>query len=245
MKAIIIEDQPQILEQNKALILKNFPLIEFVGESGSVRSGVDLINEHQPDILFLDVELSDGYSFEILEQIDYSRYKIVFVTSFDKYAVKAFRFAAVDYLLKPLDEAELRECLLRVIASKTSDQNALQVLLNNHSENSLRKISLQNSDGTYITQVDKIVHIEAYGNYTKFYIENREKPLLISKTMKEFEKLLKDDGFLRVHHGHMVNQAHIHKFVSKDGGHLIMTGNKEVPVSQRKRHEIVSYIDSL
>lgn len=247
MNAIILEDNTVLRNQLKELVHKYFPQITFIGEGSTIEEGFDLIsNTNNVELLFLDVELKDGTSFELLAQIEYHKYKVVFITSFDKYAVKAFRYSAIDYLLKPVNEQELQDCLEKVLLASLEETKAIEVFLHNQKANKEnKKVTLQNSDGIYVTNIKDIIHIEAYGNYTKVHVTYQKLPLVISKTLKEFEKLFSQDGFLRTHHGHMININHVRKLVSKDGGYLIMTNDREIPISQRKKSDVMTQIEAI
>lgn len=248
MKALIIEDNEGALKALKRDLKEYFPSINVVGSSSSVEEAIKLIEENDSvQLLFLDVELRGGTCFDILKRINYKEYKIIFTTSFSEYAIKAFRYSAIDYLMKPLIKKELIEAISRVevLGNKLAEQKKIESLLENvSSEDRYTKIALTNSDGTYIVNLEELVYIEANGNYTKVYIKGEKKYLLISKTLKYFEKMLQGGGFLRPHHTYIVNSTFIRKYVNKDGSYLILKNGTHIPVSQRKKQDVLLYINS-
>ncbi len=245
MRVVIVEDNFSALNSLKRELSEVYPLIEVVNEVKTVDEAITIINETDFELLFLDVELPDGNCFDILKRIDYKKYKIIFTTAFSEYAVNAFRFCAIDYLLKPLKTSELKEAIEKATAQNKDDE-ALKVetlLVNQTVEN--KKIALTNSDGTYIVELNEIIYIEADGNYVKVYVKGEKKYFLISKTLKHFDKLLTNQGFIRVHHAFIVNVEFIRKYVSKDGSYIILKNKVNVPVSQRKKSKLVTLINNV
>jgi two-component system LytT family response regulator len=249
LKALVIEDNDGALKALKRDLKEFCPNIDVVDSSSSVEGAIALIDSNTSiQLLFLDVELEGGTCFDILKRINYKQYKIIFITAFSEYAIKAFRYSAIDYLMKPIKEEELIEAVNRVevIDDSQIEKQKIELLLENlSSSDKYTKIALTNSDGTYIVNIEELVYIEANGNYTKVYLKNEKKSLLISKTLKFFEKLLQNLGFIRPHHAYIVNSTFIRKYVNKDGSYLILKDGTHVPVSQRKKQDILSYINSL
>ncbi len=244
MKVAIIEDNEGALKSLKRDLADFYPNLDIIGHKSTVSEGIEYLKTCDAELLFMDVNLPDGTCFDILQRIDYKRFKIIFCSAYDKYAINAFRYSAVDYLLKPIKVDELKEAMSKVL--NDNEQSTINVLLENAKQiERPKKMALTNSDGTYIIEITNLIYIEANGNYSNVFTTEREKYLLISKTMKSFESLLKNGEFMRVHHTYIVNMNHVLKFVSKDGGYLILKNGTNIPVSQRKRPEIVKYLDSL
>lgn len=243
LTTIIIDDEPRARETIKNMLMLYCPELELVGEAASVASGVELINKIQPEVVLLDIKMPDGSGFDLLEQLDAIDFALVFITAFDEYAVKAFKFSAMDYLLKPIDPDELVDTIARVKYHKKSDNIDLSVVLNNlrdlKKEN--KKLVLKTAESIFVVSVQDIIRCESSGNYTYFYFTN-EKPILVSHTLKDYEEMLKEHSFLRVHQSHLVNLEHIKRFDKSDGGMLVMTDNKTVPVATRKKEMLLNVL---
>lgn len=244
LKAIIIDDS---IEARKALVSEiqdSCPDIELIGQAEGVVSGAKLIRSIQPDLVFLDIQMNDGTGFDLLELLGSITFKVIFTTASDEYAVKAFKYSAVDYLLKPIDSDELVAAVKK--ADGSSQKENLSLLLENakHSNKPVRKLALNTLDKLHIVNISDIVRCESDVNYTQFFFNNGTK-LLVTKTLKDFEDLLSDHQFVRVHQSHLVNVNYIKEFVKGDGGYLVMTDKTSVPVSTRKRNAVVEMLNSL
>lgn len=240
---VIIDDEPRARETIKNMLMLYCPDLEIAGEAASVASGVGLINELQPDLVLLDIKMPDGTGFDLLKQLPSIDFSLVFITAFDEYAVKAFKFSAVDYLLKPIDPDELVSTIDRVKQQKKSDKVDLSVVLNNlrdlKKEN--KKLVLKTTESIFVVSIQEIIRCEASGNYTHFYLSS-EHPILVSHTLKDYEEMLKGYSFLRVHQSHLVNLEHIKRYDKSDGGMLVMTDNKTVPVATRKKEMLLNVL---
>jgi len=246
IKAIIIDD----IEQARITFRKDLevyaPDIEVIGEAGGVVEGAKLLKRLQPDILFLDIQMQDGSGFDLLDLLPEIPFKIIFITASDAHAIKAFRYAAIDYLLKPVDPDELMGSLEKYRSHKLNENEKYKLLnesLKNHNKPTNR-LALHSQDKIHIVNISDIIRCESSVNYTEFYFTDRKK-MVVSKTLKEFEDLLTDLNFYRVHQSHLVNTKFIREFVKTEGGHLIMDDGSMVPVSTRKRPEVVKMLDEL
>lgn len=248
MNAIIIDDETIARNTLKSDIKIYCPDINVIAEADGVKTGIAAIKKFNPDIVFLDVEMQDGTGFDILEQLNPSALKVIFTTAYDTYAVKAFKFSAIDYLLKPIDADDLSTAVkkLTTIIDTKSLQSSIKTLIENtrNVNKEPHRIVIASSDGHSIFSVNEIIRFEAERNYTKVIIQN-EKPLLVAKTLKHFEDLLKDHRFERIHQSHIVNVSHIKKYISRDGGYLILSDGSNIPVAQRKKTEILALLESL
>jgi two-component system, LytTR family, response regulator len=248
MRAIIIDDEKSARDTLKSDIVHSCPEVTIVAEANGVKTGIAAIKEFKPDLVFLDVEMMDGNGFDILEQLHPAYFKVIFTTAYDTHAVKAFKFSAVDYLLKPVDTDELIAAVKKL--NTVIDTKGLQMSLNALIENSknnqkeLQKIVINSSDGHYVFSIDEIIRFEADRNYTKVVFE-KEKPLLVAKTLKHFEDLLKGQKFERIHQSHIINVRHIKKYIPRDGGYVVMSNTDNVPVAQRKRAELLELLELL
>lgn len=244
LKAIIIDDS---IEARKALVTEIedcCPEIELIGQAEGVVSGAKLIRSMNPDLIFLDIQMNDGSGFDLLELIGNITFKVIFTTASDEYAVKAFKYSAVDYLLKPIDPDELVSAVKK--AERGNQKENLNLLMENakNTNKPVRKLALNTLDKLHIVNISDIVRCESDVNYTQFFFSNGNK-LLVTKTLKDFEDLLSEHQFIRVHQSHLVNVNFIKEFVKGDGGYLVMTDKTSVPVSTRKRNTVVEMLNSL
>lgn len=243
--AILIDDDQNLRSGMKQLLARYAPEIKIIGEADSVANGVEVIDQLQPQVVFLDIQMNDGTGFDILEQLALKNGKIsshiVFITAHEQYAIKAFRFSALDFLLKPVDPDELQKVIEKIknVLVKNDDYAHIDLLLENIRKkvDNFKRIALSNSDGMHLFEVSDIIRCESEDNYTKFYIKNN-KPILISKTLKEYEELLTDHGFVRIHQSHLINLAFLKSYIKKDGGYVVMADNSNLPISQRKRESL-------
>lgn len=252
IKAILIDDDNNLRVGMKNLLARYCPEIRVVGEADDVDSGVKIIQEIDSDVLFLDIHLFNGTGFDILEKLTQKLGKIsqqvVFITAFEQYAIKAFRFSALDYLLKPVDPEELKNVTEKIknTLQKNSMNNNVEVLLENikKDEQDFKRLILSNSDGMHVIEIEDIIHCASSDNYTKFYIKNK-KPILISKTLKEYEELLGPHGFERIHQSHLINMNYVKSYYKKEGFFVVLKDETKLPVSQRKKEKFVSLLKNI
>ncbi|MEM0541106.1 LytTR family DNA-binding domain-containing protein [Flavobacterium sp. j3] len=243
--AIIIDDDDNLRRGMKSLLSRFAPDITIIGEADSAKTGSKLLLESQPQVVFLDIHLGDGTGFDLLEEVYKNGVKItaqiIFITAHEQYAIKAFRFSALDFLLKPVDPEELQKVIakLKIVIDKNDNAAHIDLLLENIRKkvDNFKRIALSNSDGIHLFEVSDIIRCESEDNYTKFYIKNN-KPVLISKTLKEYEDLLTEHGFERIHQSHLINLAYLKSYIKKDGGYVVMADNSNLPISQRKKDRL-------
>ncbi len=243
--AVIIDDDVNLRNGMKGLLALYAPDINIIGEGESVATGIAVINNLKPQVVFLDIQMNDGTGFDMLEKLSEMNGKItshiVFITAYEQYAIKAFRFSALDFLLKPVSPDDLEKVIakIRTILEKDDDYSHIDLLLENIRKkvDNFKRIALSNSDGIHLLDIVDIMRCESDDNYTKFYVKNR-KPILISKTLKEYEEMLTEHGFARIHQSHLINLAYVKSYVKKDGGFVLMRDDVQLPISQRKREQI-------
>ncbi len=241
IKTVIIDDELFSRKTLMNLLIDFFPKLKVVGEADDIQQGIELIKQAKPDLVFLDVHLKSGTGFDLLKQIGDLSFELIFVTAHDEYAITAFQFAAFGYLLKPLVIKELKEVVGRFIDKRSLEshhQKRIKILIENYSEGLVKKIVVQNVNGFEVLELNEILYLEGAVNYTKFYLSNG-KSILISKTLKEYETLLKEQGFLRVHQSFLINLHHVKQYQKGEGGQVIMSNQKEIPVSRRKKAEFI------
>lgn len=234
MRLAIVDDEAPA-RANLRAALGTIPMeLEVVGEAHDVESAIALIGETRPDVVLLDIWLGDGTGFDVLERLAQGVTRVIFVTAFDHHAVRAFKSGAVHYLLKPVVRADLQEALERVGALPPvtdADLEQARAILTD-------RITVPTSEGFHVLAPAEIVRCESDGNYTRFHLAQGEK-VLASRTLKEFDALLEPYGFMRVHLSHLVNLAQVRMYLHRDGGTLLLRDGQEVPVSHRRRQEVV------
>lgn len=246
LTAVIVDDMPQAIDNLRLDLQRYCPEVRVIGDADGVVNGAKLLKEIQPDILFLDIQLQDGSGFDLLEILSDIKFKLIFTTASDAFAIKAFRFAALDYLLKPIDPDQLMESVKKAKNQLEEQQKqSIDILMENVRSRKLpEKIALHTLEKVQIVAVEDIVRCESSGNYTIFYFSNDQK-LLVTKTLKEFDKLLESHQFLRVHQSHLINLQHIDAFIKTEGGYILMKDGSQVPVSTRKRAMVLKKIENL
>jgi two-component system LytT family response regulator len=246
MKTIIIEDEIQAISALIADINRYCPELKVIGTSGSVDEAIQLIKESKPELVFLDIQLTDGLGFEILEAFQKGEFHVIFTTAYSQYAINAIKFSALDYLLKPINGEELKAAVAKAKTVSTLDvQIQIENFIKNQSlQNQNKRIALQTTQGIYIHEMNTILKCTSEGNYTNIHFIDGKK-LLISKPLKEFEDLLCTNGFERIHHSHIINLNHLVSFIFKDGGYVIMSDKSSLPVSKRKKASLMEFLNNL
>ena len=247
--AILIDDDSNLRNGMRELLAFYAPDITIVGEAEDVETGVSVMDKLKPQVVFLDIQLNDGTGFDVLEQLAKKNGKttshIVFITAHEEYAIKAFRFSALDFLLKPVDPDELEIVVgkIRTVLEKNNSYAHIDLLLENIRKkvDNFKRIALTTADGIHLFEVSDIIRCESEDNYTTFYIKN-SKPIVISKTLKEYEDLLSEYGFERIHQSHLINLAYLKSYVKKDGGYIVMADNSQLPISARKKERLQELI---
>ncbi len=244
--AIIIDDVEKARETLKRDIEDYCPEVQVIGEASGVREAVELLQKTKTDILFLDIQMQDGDGFDVLNKLESKPFKVIFTTASDAYAIKAFKFSAVDYLLKPIDPEELANAVMKAGDGQKGQEESLKLLAEalRNTGKKHERIALHTTEKIHMVPIVDILRCEADGNYTKFHLEGG-KTHLVTKTLKEFDELLTENGFFRVHQSHLVNTKRIKEFIKSDGGYLVMTDKSSVPVSTRKRAEVMEMLEKL
>lgn len=248
MKVLIIDNEASVRTGLKVQLETFCPEMTLLQEADGVASGLAVIESFQPDIVFLDVEMDDGTGIDLLKKTGTFNFQLIFITAHNKYAVDAFKFSAIDFLLKPIDTDDLLISLEKAIANLKNKNLKDQIQVLNETMNAIslehKKIVLKDKDNIYFIKVNDIIRCRAEGPYTEFFISNGQK-ITISKNLKEYDELLEPYGFVRAHHSHLINVRKISRFDKTDGGNLIMENKDEVPVSQRKKEQLMSIITQI
>lgn len=245
IRAVIIDDEINNQELISNLLKTYADNVQVVGVANSVDTAYKTINEQHPDLIFLDIQMPDGTGFDLLKKFDKINFKIIFVTAHQEYAIEAFKYSALDYILKPLAPANLLAAVKKMEDAISSEELNLKLktLLNNIAEpaKNKKKIVLKTMERIYSVDLDDIIRFESDGGYTKVYLADGKR-IMVSKTMKEYDDLLMDAGFLRVHHSHLINMNHLFCF-EKAEGHVVMKDDSIVPVSNRKKDHLMELLN--
>lgn len=242
--AIIIEDEAKSRLSLRQKLLDYCKQLTVVAEAVNAQEGIRLIEQHQPQVIFLDIEMPLMNGFDMLQQIPNKNFHIIFTTAYNQYAIKAIRYAAFDYLLKPVDIEELKSAVEKISSqiSVTEQEKKIETLHQNLVLNKgLNKIAIPASEGLLFFDIKNIVHLEANSNYTNIFFNNRPK-LVSSKTLKDFEELLSKDIFFRCHHSHIINMEFIKKYIRGDGGQIELQDGTCVDLARRKKEEFLKLI---
>lgn len=236
IKAIIVDDEPNCCKTLSILLNRYCPEVEVTGTYYNGIEALQAISTKSPDVVFLDVEMPKMNGFEMLEKLSSVNFHLIFTTSYDQYALKAFRFSAIDYLLKPVDREELQKAIKKVTERSMPIADQLQILLQkvNHPGNPVNKIALPTMEGLQMVLVESILYCESDDNYTILILKNNTK-LVVSRTLKEVEEMLQEHSFVRVHRSYLVNINEIEKYIKGEGGYLLMTNGAMVDVSRNKK----------
>lgn len=248
LKAIIVEDEKKSRETLQGLLKLYCKNVEVVENAEGVESGKKAIEKFNPDIVFLDIQMPDGSGFKLLEELDEINFEIIFTTAYDQFAIKAIKFSALDYLLKPIFPDDLVDAVKKVEEKRKviSTETNVDVLLENihKPETESPKMVLSTSDQMQVVNISDIIRCESDNYYTFFYFKDGTR-MLISKTLKENEELLREHNFIRPHKSHLVNVRFITGFNKKGGGHIILKDGMSIPVSRRKREMIMETLAQL
>ncbi|MFI5185598.1 MAG: LytR/AlgR family response regulator transcription factor [Chitinophagales bacterium] len=238
--AIIVDDEPYSCESLATLLERYCPNVKLLDICYSAEDALKAIHEQVPTLIFLDIEMPVMNGFEMLQKLPSVNFSIIFTTSYDQYAIKAIRFSALDYLLKPIDREELQKAVQKAIhKSRETSSQQIEMLLEKlqHPLSALNKIAIPTMEGLQMIPVNLIISCASSSNYTILSLKNKEK-ITASKTLKEMEELLEDFCFLRVHHSFMVNINEVEKYVKGEGGYLIMSDGSNIDIS-RSRKELL------
>lgn len=248
IQTIIIDDEADARKALSRLLEKYCPEVEVIAQCTSGQEGLVAIQQHQPELVFLDVQMPHMTGFELLETLGNPPFSVIFTTAYDTYAIKAIKFSALDYLLKPIDIDDLRAAIRRFTDQQQKDllTQQYQTLLSHTQQqnNPLQRLAIPTLDGMVFVAVADMIHCQADGSYTQIYLAGQEQ-MLVSKTLKEFEQLLSGSGFCRVHHASLINLKHIQKYVKGEGGYVILSEGYQVNVSRRRKEEFLRQLTIL
>lgn len=248
IRTLIIDDEQHCIDRLVHLLEIHKDHVHLMDALQSVAEGVTAIKKFKPDLIFLDVQINDKTGFDLLKQIDTNDFEVIFTTAHDKYAVQAFKFSAIDYLLKPVDADDLYQSLEKVskkVAEKTNNER-LDILLHNlkSTKGATKKISIPTVNGFVFVQVTDILRCQSEINYTTIFLKDKQK-ITVAKTLKEFEELLTEYNFFRVHNSHLINLAYIKSYNKGKGGVVTMMDQTDIEVSTRRKDELLRRLSEI
>lgn len=241
IKAIIVDDEINNSNYLNSLLQNNLPTVEICGIAANVKDAIQLILEKKPNIVFLDIELQTASGFDLLNQLSNIDFSVIFTTAHQHYALKAIKFAALDFLLKPIDVEELRTAVNKAIKQQNDSSfgKNMEVFLKNiQQQNVQKKIAISTSESIIVLEIKDIIYCQSDGPYTNIFLSSSK--IMSSKHLKEYENLITEYGFFRVHKSFLVNIAEIRKYVRSDGGYVVMSNGDKVSVSEKKKEDLMS-----
>ncbi len=247
IRCVIVDDEYHSRMNLRQMLGIFCPNVTIIGEADGARKGIEIIKNYHPDLVFLDIKMPDGTGFDILQEIDDVSFAVIFVTAFENYAIKAIKFNAIDYITKPIDSEELIEAVHKATThlNGTANSVAIKQLLESINQPSKphKKLILKTISTVYMVEIENIVRCESDRNYTMFFLNNGEM-ITISKSMRDFEELLAEYHFCRIHQSHLINLNYVKKFHSNDLV-VVLTDNTSIPVSTRKKEELLKALKYL
>jgi two-component system LytT family response regulator len=248
IRSIIIDDESLGRQSIKTALEKNCPEVEIVALCENAQHGIDAIKTLKPDLIFLDIQMPGMSGFDLLQHLAPVTFEVIFVTSYDKYAVKAFKFSALDYLLKPLDPDELIQAVHKVKhkSDAINITHRFESLLNNihFKAGKIDKVAIPTHDGIDFFNTDDIIYCQAEGSYTTLFMLGNRKEL-VARTLKDFENLLGSSGFCRVHNSSLINLKHVQKYIKGEGGYVILAEGHHADISRRKKDEFLNILHKI
>lgn len=242
LKVILIDDEPDARFLLRHALEQHFAhQVQIVAEADGCQTGLHVLNNTTCDLVFMDIKMGDGTGFDILAALDKPSFAVVFVTAFDSFAIKAFEFAAVGYLVKPFKVTDLQKTIDRILAQNMAgktEKQPLKILIDSYNEQKIRKIVVPNTEGFTILLLDDILYLKSDRNYTEFIMMDKTK-VVSSRSLIQFDQLLQSQGFFRVHHSYLINLGHLKAFVRSDGGAVKMANNELLPVSRQKKNDLL------
>lgn len=247
MYAIIIDDEPHCRDVLLLLLQRHCPDVTVTAVCDGPQEGLQALEALRPQLVFLDVEMPGMNGFELLEQCPRRNFAVIFTTAFDKYAITAIRHSALDFLLKPVDKDELVIAVQKATSQVAGTALKVDTLLQYLHQQVLpnERLALPSVDGLRIMQVKDILYCESEGGYTRIHLQRHEKPPLICRTLKEVEEALKDKGFFRVHNSFLINLSYMYRYIKGDGGEIIMTDGRSIPVARNRKQDFLTRIEKM
>ncbi len=245
MKAVIIDDEKKSCTLLSNLITEYCNDVQVSGIAHSVVEGTKIIHKYNPDVVFLDIEMPQQNGFQLFEQFDAINFEVIFITAYDEYAIKAFRFSAIDYLLKPIYINDLEEALHRVRSKREAEETKIKYkVLKENMSNPYQNLALPTAEGMEFIQIEQIVYCEADSNYTHVFLSNNERHI-ISRTLGKFEELLQEMNFQRIHNSYLINLNHVVRFVKHKHPMIYMSNGAQLKISQTYKNDFFDKVSKI
>ncbi|MCO6497969.1 MAG: response regulator transcription factor [Chitinophagaceae bacterium] len=244
LKAVLIDDEETSLNSLRQKIINHCPQVEIMAVCTKAGEGLKAIDELYPDLVFLDIQMPIMNGFTLLKKVKYKNFELIFVTAYDHYAIKAIKCSALDYLVKPVEVEELVKAVEKAVEKKENYPNKrLELLLENAlaGNNNFRRIAISSYEGLYFIKMENIVYLEASGNYTNIFTQDRKK-YLSSRSLKDFEELLSSSQFIRIHNSYIINKDFVERYIRGEGGQVVMEGNITLDISKRRKSDFLNAI---
>lgn len=242
IKAIIIDDEPNAREKLQLMAERYCKDLEIAATAKDAEEGIAAIEKHKPNLIFLDIEMPVLTGFDMLRRLPEINFEIIFTTAHDQYAMRAIKFSALDYLLKPVDLEQLQDAVQKAVERRKEKSSAQQYQLLkdnlNKPQQTLEQIAVPAQTGMLFLKVADILYCEADSNYTKIILQNKQK-IISTRTLKEYEELLQENGFIRIHHSYLINKLHVQKYIKGEGGQIVMSDGNTLDVSRRKKDDVI------
>lgn len=243
LRAVLIDDDQSNLSSLSEKLAKHCPQVEIIGRCDNAEDGILTIERDKPGLVFLDIEMPRMNGFVLLQQLKFRNFGVIFVTAYDHYAIKAIKYSALDYLVKPVEIDDLKAAVGKA-ESNRENRNAqlqLELLLEHLNKKQPKRITIPTGDGLQFINMDNIIYLEASNNYSHIYLSTNQK-FLVSRTLKEFEDMLPPDPFVRIHHSTIINKHYVEKYIRGEGGQVVMRHGTVLDVSKRKKAEFLQAI---
>jgi two-component system LytT family response regulator len=246
LRLLVVDDEKAVRGVIKDIISIYVPDVQVIAEADGVSSGLEAIRKYSPDLVLLDIKMADGTGFDLLKKLDNTPFKVIFITAYEEYAIRAFKYSAIDYILKPIDPEELVRAIKKAGAILEKEMvQRLNVLRENlDKENPQKKILVKTADNIFLVRLEDLFCCESHQSYTQLHLANK-KTIWVSRPLKEYEDMLQSDGFFRIHKSFLINLNKIDHYEKAEGGFVIMQNGMKAPVASRKRDEFLNMFEKL
>ncbi len=246
IKAIIVDDEQHCIDRLSNLLQHHASTIQLLASVTSVKEGIKAIKEHQPELIFLDVQIHDRTGFDLLRECGNINFKVIFTTAYDRFAIQAIKFSAIAYLLKPIDDDDLQEALDKLNKTSVEQTNLMAAVIENNLQQPQKKkrLTIPTGNELLFLNIEDIVRCHSDVNYTTIFKADKQK-IVVAKTLKEFEELLADQDFFRVHNSELINLAYIKSYNKGKGGSVVLTDGTELEVSTRRKDDFLKKMAEL
>lgn len=248
IKAVIVDDNPEIRATNKHLLAEYFIGVEVVGEADSIDTAYELIRNTNPHLVLLDIEIIGGTGFQLLQKLKPYSFKVIFITGHNQYALRAIKFHAIDYILKPINTTEFQEAVqstLEIIEKDLSTREQNEQFLQNISKNGVsEKIMLRTANALHLVRISDILFCKSDNSYTTFYLNSGDK-IMVSKGIVFYDEILSESGFFRPHQSYLINLHQVKRLDKSDGGFIVLESGDEIPVSARRKKKLIHLLENL